>query len=183
MGAWAAGCVSATRPSVAISAEQLTKRFANPTALDGLTLEIPVGDVFGFRGPQWCREVDHAALAPPASRADVGSAQIMGADVRDVREVHRHPVYVPRDVRVWPKRSGGQCLELFANLRRGVDVDDQAAFVFVVSSVHVRWDDENDGLLDLVVAGPIGRVRWLSAQTEVTAVAAIALATMTGVAT
>jgi len=55
--------------------------------------------------------------------------------------------------------------------------------LFVVSSVHVLWDDENDGRLDLVFAGPIGRVRWLSAQTGVTAVAAIALATVTGVAT
>jgi ABC-2 type transport system ATP-binding protein len=53
----------------------------------------------------------------------------MGADVRDVREVHRHTAYVPGDVRLWPKLSGGECLELFANLRGGVDVDYQAALV------------------------------------------------------
>jgi ABC-2 type transport system permease protein len=55
--------------------------------------------------------------------------------------------------------------------------------LFVVSSVHVLWDDENDGRLDLVFAGPTRRMRWLAAQCAVTAVAAIALATTAGVAT
>lgn len=55
--------------------------------------------------------------------------------------------------------------------------------LFVVSSVHVLWDDENDGRLDLVVAGPTRRIRWLGAQCTVTAVAAVVLVTTAGVAT
>jgi ABC-2 type transport system ATP-binding protein len=121
--------VSETRPSVAISIEQLTKRFGNQTALDGLTLDIPVGEVFGFLGPNGAGKSTTLRLLLGLLAPTSGSARIMGTDVRDVREVHRHTAYVPGDVSLWPKLSGGECLELFANLRGGVDDAYQAALV------------------------------------------------------
>jgi ABC-2 type transport system ATP-binding protein len=121
--------VSGTRPSVAISTERLTKRFGNLTALDGLTLEIPVGEVFGFLGPNGAGKSTTLRLLLGLLAPTSGSAEIMGVDVRDVREAHRRTAYVPGDVNLWPKLSGGECLELFANLRGGVDVEYQAALV------------------------------------------------------
>jgi ABC-2 type transport system ATP-binding protein len=43
--------------------------------------------------------------------------------------VHARAAYVPGDVNLWPKLTGGECLELFANLRGGVDDDYQAELV------------------------------------------------------
>src|SRR5450755_3397749 len=38
-------------PDIAISADQLTKRFGKFTAVDGISFEIPYGSIFGFLGP------------------------------------------------------------------------------------------------------------------------------------
>jgi len=34
-----------------ISLQQLTKRFGDQTAVDGLTFDVPVGQIVGFLGP------------------------------------------------------------------------------------------------------------------------------------
>jgi ABC-2 type transport system permease protein len=54
--------------------------------------------------------------------------------------------------------------------------------LFAVSSVHVLWDDENDGRLDLVFAGPMRRIRWMGAQCMVIIAVTVVLVTTAGVA-
>ncbi len=44
---------------IAIHTERLTKHYGDVHALVDLDLEVRVGEVFGFLGPQRCRQDDH----------------------------------------------------------------------------------------------------------------------------
>ena len=97
----------------AIDCDGLTKRFGELTALDGLTLEVPRGQVFGFLGPNGAGKSTTLRLLLGLIRPTV--------DVGDRRGAHRPLAYVPGDVSLWPKLTGAECLDLFARLRGGVD--------------------------------------------------------------
>jgi ABC-2 type transport system ATP-binding protein len=105
----------------AIECDGLTKRFGKLTALDGLTLEVPRGQVFGFLGPNGAGKSTTLRLLLGLIRPTAGSARVLGIDVGDRRTAHHRVAYVPGDVSLWPKLTGAECLDLFARLRGGVD--------------------------------------------------------------
>jgi ABC-2 type transport system ATP-binding protein len=110
-----------TSAEPAIQTEGLTKRFGSLTALDGLTLRVEPGEVFGFLGPNGAGKTTTLRLLLGLIRPSAGSARILGVDVADVRTVHRRIAYVPGDVSLWPKLTGEESLALLANLRGRVD--------------------------------------------------------------
>jgi ABC-2 type transport system ATP-binding protein len=105
----------------AIHTEGLTKRFGSFTALDGLTLDVEEGEIFGFLGPNGAGKSTTLRLLLGLIRPTAGSASIMGVDVSDVKSVHGRLAYVPGDVNLWPKLTGGECLALLANFHGKVD--------------------------------------------------------------
>ncbi len=108
--------------SPAIHIERLTKRFGKFTALDRLSLDVIQGEVFGFLGPNGAGKSTTVRLLLGLIRPTAGRASIMGIDVGDVKAAHRHLAFVPGDVNLWPKLTGGECLELLANFQGDVDV-------------------------------------------------------------
>ena len=55
-------------------------------------------------------------------RADAGHVTVLGGDPwRDAVDLHRRLAYVPGDVSLWPKLSGGEVIDLFARLRGDFD--------------------------------------------------------------
>ncbi|MGH9277727.1 MAG: ATP-binding cassette domain-containing protein [Acidimicrobiales bacterium] len=108
--------------AAAIRTEGLTKRYGSITALDGLTLQVEVGEVFGFLGPNGAGKSTTLRLLLGLIRATAGQAWILGEDVRDVQAVHPHLAYVPGDVNLWPKLTGAECLEVLARFHGAVDV-------------------------------------------------------------
>ena len=105
----------------AIHTEGLTKQFGSFTALDKLTLDVEEGEVFGFLGPNGAGKSTTLRLLLGLIRPTAGSASILGVDVSDVETVHRRLAYVPGDVNLWPKLTGGECLALLANFHGKVD--------------------------------------------------------------
>src|SRR6266540_4875303 len=73
---------------VIIEAEGLVKTFGEVRALDGLTLTVPSGSIYGLLGPNGAGKTTLirvlATLLPP----DEGTARVAGVDVR------RHPAEV-----------------------------------------------------------------------------------------
>jgi ABC-2 type transport system ATP-binding protein len=115
-----AGDVAGSGPA-AISCSGLTKRFGNFVALDDLDLEVHQGEVFGYLGPNGAGKSTTLKLLLGLIRPSEGRASILGVDVGDVRTVHQHLAYVPGDVSLWPRLTGGECLTFFEQLRGGVD--------------------------------------------------------------
>jgi ABC-2 type transport system ATP-binding protein len=110
------------RSQPAISIKGLVKRFGTFPALDGLDLEVGHGEVHGFLGPNGSGKSTTIRVLLGLLRADAGEVHLLGGDPwRDVVTLHRRLAYVPGDVALWPQLSGGEAIDLLANLRGGVD--------------------------------------------------------------
>src|SRR5262249_35189058 len=71
----------------AIRAEGLVKRFGNVVALDGVSFEVPVGQVLGLLGPNGAGKTTSVRILTTLLRPDAGSASVLGIDV--LKEPHR----------------------------------------------------------------------------------------------
>ena len=106
----------------AISAAGLVKSFGSFRALDGLDLSVPTGEVHGFLGPNGAGKTTTIRVLLGLLRADAGAVSLLGGDPwRDAVDLHRRLAYVPGDVSLWPKLTGGETIDLFGRLRGDLD--------------------------------------------------------------
>jgi ABC-2 type transport system ATP-binding protein len=113
----------------AVHTDNLTKRYGPVLALDGLTLQVPAGEVFGFLGPNGAGKSTTIRLVLGLARPSAGHASIFGVDAGDVARTHRSIAYVPADVALWPQLTGAEILELLARTGSGIDAAYQAELV------------------------------------------------------
>jgi len=73
---------------VAIRTDELAKRYGKITALAGLTMSIPAGDVFGFLGPNGAGKTTAVKLLLGLARPTSGEGWVLGAPLSD-RAAHR----------------------------------------------------------------------------------------------
>ena len=105
-----------------ISVAGLVKRFGSTTALDGLDLTVREGSVHGFLGPNGSGKSTTIRTLLGLLRADAGTVTLLGGDPwRDAVALHRRLAYVPGDVSLWPKLTGGETIDLLARLRGDAD--------------------------------------------------------------
>jgi ABC-2 type transport system ATP-binding protein len=106
----------------AISISGLVKTFGTTTALDGLDLVVEPGEVHGFLGPNGAGKTTAIRILLGVIRADAGQVALLGGDPwRDAVDLHRRLAYVPGDVTLWPKLSGGEVIDLLGRLRGDLD--------------------------------------------------------------
>ena len=106
----------------AISAAGLVKSFGSFRALDGLDLSVPTGEVHGFLGPNGAGKTTTIRVLLGLLRADAGAVSLLGGDPwRGAVDLHRRLAYVPGDVSLWPKLTGGETIDLFGRLRGDLD--------------------------------------------------------------
>jgi ABC-2 type transport system ATP-binding protein len=81
---------------IAVQIEGLTKRFGDATALDGLTLSVPAGSVFGFLGPNGAGKTTTLRILTGLASPTSGSARILGHDLGEKNEeVRRATGFLP----------------------------------------------------------------------------------------
>src|SRR5690625_422987 len=101
-----------------LNISNLTKRFGNFTALDGVDLEVNKGEVYGFIGPNGAGKSTTIRVLLGILKATSGNATIFGQDVWiDAVDIHKRIAYVPGDVNLWPNLTGGEVIDLFVKLR------------------------------------------------------------------
>jgi ABC-2 type transport system ATP-binding protein len=106
----------------AISISGLVKTFGATRALDGLELTVAAGDVHGFLGPNGSGKTTTIRILLGLLRADGGRVEVLGGDPwHDSVALHRRLAYVPGDVTLWPKLSGGEVIDLLGRLRGDLD--------------------------------------------------------------
>ena len=106
----------------AISISGLVKTFGTTRALDGLDLVVESGEVHGFLGPNGSGKTTTIRVLLGLLRANAGEVQLLGGDPwRDAVALHRRLAYVPGDVTLWPKLSGGEVIDLLGRLRGDLD--------------------------------------------------------------
>ncbi|MGH2492199.1 MAG: ATP-binding cassette domain-containing protein, partial [Candidatus Limnocylindria bacterium] len=103
----------------AIRTHELAKRYGTITALAGLTMTIPRGDVFGFLGPNGAGKTTAVklllGLTPPTS----GDAEVLGAAIGD-RDALRRVGYLPELFRYQSWLTAREVLALHCELA-GID--------------------------------------------------------------
>jgi ABC-2 type transport system ATP-binding protein len=118
------------RVSATIALEGLVKTFGSTRALDGLDLTVAAGEVHGFLGPNGSGKTTTIRVLLGLLRADSGRAALFERDPwRDAVELHRRLAYVPGDVNLWPKLSGGEVIDLLGRLRGGLDTQRRDALL------------------------------------------------------
>ncbi|WP_214107785.1 ABC transporter ATP-binding protein [Acrocarpospora catenulata] len=114
----------------AISVTGLIKTFGSTKALNGLTLSVRTGEVHGFLGPNGAGKTTTIRVLLGLLRADSGTVSLLGGDPwRDAVRLHRRLAYVPGDVNLWPNLTGGEAIDLFGDLRGGLDLARRAELV------------------------------------------------------
>ena len=100
----------------------LVKRFGRTLALDGLDLQIAPGEVHGVLGPNGAGKSTAIRILLGLLRHDAGTVSVLGGHPRrDAVALHRRLAYVPGDVSLWPNLSGGEAVDLLADLRGGLE--------------------------------------------------------------
>jgi ABC-2 type transport system ATP-binding protein len=85
-----------TQAGPAIRIDDLTKRFRTQTAVDGLSLEVPEGSVFGLLGENGAGKTTTIQTLLGLLAPDGGRVEVLGLDPsREGLEVRRRVGYVP----------------------------------------------------------------------------------------
>ena len=113
-----------TNSSVAIEAIDLTKIYGSETALDGISLSIRAGTVYGFLGPNGAGKTTTMRLLTGLSTPTSGEARISGTPVEDRRALVPHVGYLPETPPLYEEFSAREQLEYVADLR---DIPPEAA--------------------------------------------------------
>jgi ABC-2 type transport system ATP-binding protein len=100
----------------------LVKTFGATRALDGLDLSVSVGEVHGFLGPNGAGKTTTIRILLGLLRPDSGRVELLGGDPwRDAVALHGRLAYVPGELDLWPKLTGGETIDLFGRLRGDLD--------------------------------------------------------------
>lgn len=101
----------------AIQAVDLTKHFGHVRALEGLTLEVSRGEVFGFLGANGAGKTTTIRLLLDLLRPTRGRASILGHDTRRESRLARAAIgYLPGEMPVYPDITGGGLIAHLAAL-------------------------------------------------------------------
>lgn len=92
----AASRTTASATDLVIELEGLTKQYGNFTALSGLTLKVPAGQILGLIGPNGAGKTTAIKILVGLIRPTSGSARIAGADcVAETRRIKHLVGYMP----------------------------------------------------------------------------------------
>jgi ABC-2 type transport system ATP-binding protein len=102
---------------LAIEAVGLTRRFGQHTAVDGVELRIPRGEVFGFLGPNGAGKTTTLRMLCGLLRPSAGEIKVAGADVlREPVKAKARIGYLDEQPFLYPHLTGREFLEFVAAL-------------------------------------------------------------------
>ncbi len=95
----------------------IRKRYPNTVALDGVSLTVRAGEIFGLLGPNGAGKTTLLSILAGLVRADSGSVKLFGQTfTRDSREL-RHLVGIgTQDLAIYPDLSASENLRFFGKL-------------------------------------------------------------------
>jgi ABC-2 type transport system ATP-binding protein len=100
-----------------ISLQRLTKRFGSQTAVDGLSFDVPAGQIVGFLGPNGAGKSTTLKMLTGMIEPSDGAATVCGFDLqRETLEVKRRVGFVPESGAVFESLTGLEYLEMISAL-------------------------------------------------------------------
>jgi len=142
--------LSSADTGLALQTEELAKRYGRITALAGLTMAVPRGEVFGYLGPNGAGKTTSVKLLLGLAKPSAGEAWVLGAPISDPvahRRARRRIGYLPELFRYQPWLSAREVLRLhcsLAELDRGV-WDREVHEALAIVGLAGRADDRVGG--------------------------------------
>jgi ABC-2 type transport system ATP-binding protein len=105
-------------PEYLIQATELHKRFADAVAVDGVSLAIPAGEIYGLVGADGAGKTTTMRLLVGALKADVGSVSICGFDVaREIEQARAQTGYLSQRFSMYEDLTVLENIRFFAEVR------------------------------------------------------------------
>ena len=102
----------------AIRFRSLVKRFGDVTALDGIDLEVPRAEVYGFLGPNGAGKSTAIRVLLDLIRPTAGGAEALGLDAQsDTVQLRRRVGFLPGDFRPDTGLTAQELFDLVARMR------------------------------------------------------------------
>jgi ABC-2 type transport system ATP-binding protein len=105
--------LSEQRPT--LSVEGVTKRFGDFTAVDGLSLTVGPGRIFGLLGPNGAGKTTTIRMIVGITRPDEGKVELFGRPVTP--ELQNRIGYLPEERGLYKRMKVGDQLKFFAELK------------------------------------------------------------------
>jgi ABC-2 type transport system ATP-binding protein len=100
-----------------ISLRQLTKRYGTFTAVDGISLEVPRGQLFGFLGPNGAGKTTTLRMIAGILQPTAGTITVAGHDIQaDPVAAKSRLGFIPDRPYVYEKLTGAEFLRFVAGL-------------------------------------------------------------------
>jgi len=101
----------------AIVMDNLTKKFEDVTAVDGLSLEVEKGELFGLLGPNGAGKTTVINMLCGLIKPTSGSVVVEGLDVqKDLYKVKELIGVCPQETAIYPYLTGLENVDLFGDL-------------------------------------------------------------------
>jgi ABC-2 type transport system ATP-binding protein len=135
------------KPNVAISVENIVKRYGDFTAVDGITFHVDDGEIFGLLGPNGAGKSTLIRMMTTLTPSTSGRAVVSGHDVS------REPDAVRRTIGVIPQA-----------LTSDIDLTVEENLSIYAKLYEVPKTDREKNINDLLEA--VDLVKWRGAQTK-----------------
>ena len=122
----------------------LTKRYGSFTAVDGIDLEVPRGELFGFLGPNGAGKTTSLRMIAGILRPSGGTVEIGGVDMsRDPIGAKAKLGFIPDRPFIYEKLTGAEFLRFVAGLygQSGGAVEHRANELLALFDLE-QWRDE-----------------------------------------
>lgn len=131
----------------AIEISDLSKSYGNQTALDGISLAVGRGELFGLIGPDGAGKSTLYRILATLLTPDAGNASVLGLDIaRDFREIRRRIGYMPERFSLYQDMTVMENLRFFASLF-GVRIDDTYDLIAPIFGQLEKFPDRMAGKL------------------------------------
>jgi len=127
-----------------IQLHALTKRYGRFTAVDGLDLHVPRGQLFGFLGPNGAGKTTTLRMIAGILRATAGSVRIGGVDLAANPIAAKSKLgFIPDRPFIYEKLTGAEFLRFVAGLydQSGPQVERRARELLALFDLE-NWRDE-----------------------------------------
>jgi ABC-2 type transport system ATP-binding protein len=116
--------------------QQLTKKYGDFTAVDGLSIELRHGEIYGLLGPNGAGKTTTILMLLGLSEPTSGEARVLGLDpTRSALEVKRRVGYLPDAVGFYPGLTGRENLRHTARLNGLPRTDAEAKITSLLDEV------------------------------------------------
>jgi ABC-2 type transport system ATP-binding protein len=126
----------------AIETIDLTKRYGDTLAVDGLSLAIPEGTVYGFLGPNGAGKTTTMRMLTTLTKPTSGEAYVAGQSVTDREAVTKRIGYLPEEPPIYDELTGREQLAYVAGLRDVPEAEAERCIAERLEAVGLAGDED-----------------------------------------